>query len=210
MSEFSFRTGRDAEAGQLVKRFHYSRRVPANVVMVGSLHRDGGLFGGDGEMVAACFFSIPPTRWSEPVIELSRLVRDESVATPLTSLIAQTCREMKRQGHALLVSFADWTQGHHGGIYQASSWNFHGKRDDRQDGLMVNGAFVPGRSANSLWGTRSPEKLRALLPGADIQPHFDNGKYLYWRALSRVGEAMAKQLQLDAKPYPRPDEQRAA
>src|SRR5688572_30368210 len=70
-----FRTGRTDEANALVMAFHYSKRVPSNVQMVGSLHLDGGLFGGDGEMVAAAYFSIPPTRWAEPVLELSRLVR---------------------------------------------------------------------------------------------------------------------------------------
>lgn len=75
VSALHFRTGRREEAEGLVKTYHYSRRVPANVQMVGSLHLDGGLFGGDGPMVAAAFWTYPPTRWAEQVVELARLVR---------------------------------------------------------------------------------------------------------------------------------------
>ena len=68
-------TGRNAEADALVIEFHYSHRPPSNVQQVVTWHEDGGLFGGDGAAVAACYFTFPPTRWSETVFELARLVR---------------------------------------------------------------------------------------------------------------------------------------
>ena len=68
-SSLHFRTGRRQEAEGMVLTYHYSRRVPSNVQMVGSLHLDGGLFGGDGPMVAAAFWTFPPTRWAEEVID---------------------------------------------------------------------------------------------------------------------------------------------
>lgn len=197
-----FRTGQTEAAFDMVKRFHYLRRFPANVQLVGTLHSDGGLFGDFGDPVAAIVFSTPPTRWSEDVLELSRLVRmDERV--PLTQLIARAADCLKRQGHDLLVSFADWTQGHHGGVYQAASWNFAGKRDRRMDGLIIDGCFWPGRSCNSKFGTQSPAKVTAII-GRDVTPHFDEGKYLYWRALNKAGLAKAKRLGLDCIPYPKP------
>lgn len=204
-SELTFNFGRTDQARALVCAFHYSHRFPANVQAVGTLHRDGGLFGGDGEAVAACVFTIPPTRWAEPLLELARLVRNESVRPQLSSLIAQTCNQIKRRKLAnLLVSFADWTQGHHGGIYQAASWNYAGKRNRVMDGLLVDGQFVPGRSCNSAWGTRSPSKLAEILPNKRIEPHYDEGKHLYWRALTRIGRLQASRLGLDNLPYPKP------
>ena len=197
-----WRTGRIAEADQLVRRFHYSARWPSNVQMVATGHADGGLFGDDGECLAALTFSIPPTRWSEPVWELSRLVRREGAEINLTALIAFACKVARAQGADLLVSFADWTQGHHGGIYQAASWNFAGKRDRAMDGVMIGGAFVPGRSCNSAFGTRSPARL--AVQGIDALPHYDEGKALYWRALNRVGKAKAARLELSALPYWKP------
>ena len=68
---------------------------------------------------------------------------------------------------------------------------------------MVGGAFVPGRSGNALWGTRSPAKLKAK--GIDAEPHYDKGKHLYWRALDRYGRKTAQLLELRDLPYPKPE-----
>ena len=201
-------TGETAEARSLVRQFHYSGRFPSNVQLCATWHEPGGLFGDSGRAVAAVIFSIPPTRWSEPVWELSRLVRRDDVHCPLTGLISSAVKYIKSTGRMdLLISFADWTQGHHGGIYQASSWNYAGKRNPQMDGVVVEGVFVPGRSANSRWGTRSPEKLRVL--GVDAEPHMDEGKHLYWKPLRRSGAKKAERLGFDCLPYPRPNEKAA-
>jgi len=200
-----FRIGAHDEAAELVKRWHYSKRPPANVQCVGTWHLNGGLFGDYGPAVAACFFSIPPTRWRESVLELSRLVRIEGISLPpLTGLIAATCKHIaeKKIGD-LLVSFADKTAHHHGGIYQAASWRYHGARDSRMDGVIIAGKFHAGRSCNSVWGTQSPRLLSEKL-GVEVLPHFDAGKHLYWRALCRTGEKKAARLELASIPYPKP------
>lgn len=200
-----FRVGDLEAANDLVRRFHYSHRPPGNVQYVGTWHLDGGLFGDYGPAIAACFFSIPPTRWSEDVLELSRLVRDEAHKVSLTGLIALTASHLARaKAGDLLVSFADRTQGHHGGIYQASSWSYDGARDKNCDGVLMDGIFIPGRSCNSQWGTRSPEKLRLILPSHTIEPHFDEGKHLYWRAMSKSGKKKASRLGLKSVAYPKP------
>jgi hypothetical protein len=186
------------EANGLVMRYHYSRRAPANVQFVGTLHLDGGLFGGDGEAVAAAFFSIPPTRWTEPVLELSRLVRRDGERPPLTLLIRLCLNALKRAGSDLVVSFADKTQGHEGIVYRAANWVYAGCRERAMDGVLIDGAFHPGRTCNSLFGTRSPAKLRQLFPHKVIEPHYDEGKHLYWKALGRSGERKAHRLGLAA------------
>jgi hypothetical protein len=193
-----------AEADALIMRWHYSHRVPKNIQAVGMWRLDGGLFGDTGPAVAACYFSIPPTRWGEPVLELSRLVRAEGVALPpLSGLIAETVRWVKRKRLAdLVVSFADATHSHHGGVYQAASWQYDGQRAASMDGVIYGGQLVPGRSANSIWGTRSPAKLAER--GIIVAPHYDEGKYLYWRAVNRAGSQQAKRLGLRAMAYPKP------
>lgn len=191
-----FRTGRIAEAQSLVMSHHYSKRVPGSVLMIGSLHLDGGLFGGDGPMVAAAFFSSPPTRWSEQVIELTRLVRGDS-KVPLTMLVSLSARELKKRGADLLVSFADRTQGHEGYVYRACNWNYAGCRDRQNDGHLINGTFIPRRSCYALYGTSSPEKLRKILPHKTVEPHWDDGKHLYWLALGRRGKEKAARLGLE-------------
>ena len=161
-ADLHFATNQRADAVALIKRFHYSGRIPANVEFFGTLHVPGGLFGDMGAAVAAICFSHPPTRWSLPVLELSRLVRHDRHRVPLTRLVAISCRYIKRAGLGdLLVSFADSGMGHHGGIYQAASWKYHGMRAAGCDGVVIDGVFIPGRTCNARWGTRSPERLRA-------------------------------------------------
>ena len=185
----------------LVERFHYSRRWPSNVQSVTVAHVDGGLFGNKGDAVGAVVFSIPGTRWRHPVWELSRLVRGDAKIV-LSALVAAGVRRCRRQGAHLLVSFADATQGHHGGIYQACGWAYNGKRDAGMDGVVVGGVFVPGRSANSRWGTRSPERLAGK--GVTATAHYDDGKHLYWKSLTKTGAEWADALELKRVAYPKP------
>ncbi len=193
------------EVWPLVRDFHYSHRMPANIQHCYAFRGLGGLFGDSGEVMAAAVFSIPPTRWSEEVIELSRLVRNPTCKEPLSCLIGFACGWLRRQGWALAVSFADRTQNHHGGIYQAAGWNYDGCRDRRMDGLIVDGVFKPGRSCNSAWGTRSPSRLAEKLPGHHIKPHYDEGKHLYWKTLRVAGKAKGRRLGLQSLSYPKPD-----
>lgn len=202
---YHFRVGHMDDATELVKAHHYSRRMAGNVQYVCTWHEAGGLFGDFGVAVAACTFSIPPTRWAKPVLELSRLVRSPQCNRPLTAFLSLAMSMLKRRGESLVVSFADMTQSHHGGIYQAASWQFSDYREPRQDGLIVNGTFVPGRSCNSRWGTRSPSRLAERLQGQDIVPHYDEGKFLYWKALNAKGRRDAAELNLRNVPYPKPN-----
>lgn len=201
-SSLYFHCGASDDAAALVMRYHYSRRMPANIQFIGGLYTAGGLFGTRGDCEAAIIFTIPGTRWSEEVWELARLVRRDGVRVPLTKLISLAVGKIRREID-LLVSFADWTEGHIGTVYQAAGWFYDGQRERRMDGLIVDGEFVPGRSCNARWSTRSPERLAAILPKASIEAHFDDGKHLYWRPLSPSGKRKAQRLGLRARPYPK-------
>ena len=196
-----------AEPGEvwpLVRDYHYSGRMPSNIQRCYVAREPGGLFGDTGQPTAGIVFSIPPTRWSEPILELSRLVRSREHVRPLSELIAFACRWLNWRDFNLAVSFADFTQNHHGGVYQAAGWHFGGYRKPAMDGLVIDGAFVPGRSANSRYGTRSTAKLAGILPAAEIDGHWDAGKYLYWKSLHRSGDSKARRIGLEHLPYPKP------
>jgi hypothetical protein len=198
--------GMTDDAAKIIEKHHYSKRMAANVQYCVTWHKEGGLFGDFGEAVAACVFSIPGTRWGEEVLELTRLVRIPEMPIQLTGLISKAIDKVKSaKVFDLVVSFADRTHGHHGGIYQAASWNYDSCRDVRMDGLIVDGQFIPGRSCNSRWGTRSPSKLREKFPGSVIEPHFDAGKHIYWKHLNRKGKEKAERLGLFVNPYPKPN-----
>ena len=204
-SGYHFTTGNRAEADRLVRRFHYSGRIPSAVIACGCANECGGLFGDTGRVVAACYFGQPPTRWSEQVAELNRLVRRDDAVIDLTWLISRTVKYIRARGLAdLLVSYADWTHSHHGGIYQAASWNYNGQRGKGSDAIIVNGDFVPRRICNHRYGTSSASKLAKMHPDWSIVPHYDKGKHLYWKPVNKRGAAKAKRLGLDALPYPKP------
>ena len=164
---FHFCTGERKPARQLVLDYHYSGRCHNNPVMVGSLHLDGGLFGDKGEIVAACIFGLSNNNtWAVKkvnVIELVRLVRKEGIKAPLSWLISKTIKALKHKGgYDIAISYADATQEHHGGIYQACSWNYHTYREPGEDGLIIDGEFVPRRSVSTRFGTYSKGKLSEM------------------------------------------------
>lgn len=195
MDRYVFGNNEDAQA--LVLNYHYSHRLPGAPVCVCTQYRDN-------EAVAAVFFSNPPTRWSEKVIELSRLVRKEGIEPKpvLTQLISEGIKGCRQRGIDILVSFADSTQGHHGGIYQAASWNYHCLRKPQNDGWMIDGVFVPRRTCYARWGTSGNALIDILQrDGITAVKHFDTGKHLYWKALTRKGKQTAKILGLQSMPY---------
>jgi len=192
------------EIWPLLRDYHYRHSLPAAVQASYAARKVGGLFGDTGEVMAGIMFSVPPARWSEGVIELSRLVRHPDYDEPLTKLIAFALSYMRKRCD-LIVSFADWMQSHHGGIYQAAGFNYHGMRPPRVDGLFVNGRFRPRRTLNVIYGTSSAELLADWRPELEIQKHWDIGKHLYWKALTVAGKTRAKRMGFCCLPYPKPN-----
>lgn len=176
--------------------------MPASVVLSYGLVE----YGPPRKTLACCLFSTPTGRWEiqRNIWELARLVRLPSYKIPLTQLIAKALGYIRKEKLAeLLISFADAEEDHHGGIYQACSWIYHGMRGKRLDGINIDGQFVPARTCNARYGTSSPIILKGQLK-ADIVPHFDSGKHCYWKALTKKGMQLALRLGFHSKAYPKP------
>ena len=191
-----------AEWERLVVEYHYSGYVPSSVQYVAGLRCNGRL-------VAAIVFTIPATRWREQVYELARLVRTPEFQPPLTRLISKAMKELKKIKNAdLVVSFADSTHAHHGGVYQAASWRFHTTRKAACDAFIIDGVLTPRRTCNHRYGTGSVEKLPSILraKGSTCVPHYDTGKSLYWFPLTYVGLCKAERLKLESRPYEKPED----
>jgi hypothetical protein len=132
----------------------------------------------------------------------------------LTQLISFACNDVKQHmaktdkqnRKCILISYADKIQNHHGGIYQAASWNYHGVRMPLFDGFYINGIYHPTRTCYDLWKTCSWRELERQLPDKTVVPHLDAGKHLYWHPLSKYGSLQAKRMGLRSMPYPKPDE----
>jgi hypothetical protein len=100
-------------------------------------------------------------------------------------------------GLRLIVSYADPSQGHHGGIYQAGNWVYTGKTTGTHMLRMPGGALMHKRSAMAKYGTCDSRKL-----GAKYE--YPEQKHRYLMPLD--ADMRARVLPL-AKPYPKRDKQ---
>lgn len=119
------------ESREFFARWHYSGGV-GNAAMVW-----GWVEGGD--VAAAAAYAVPCSNAARGVMfgaehahrvyDLQRLARAEWFSTiPLTQFLALTRVELlkHRPDTRGLTAFADSTEGHHGGIYQADNWLYTG------------------------------------------------------------------------------------
>ena len=197
------RSDAKAEARALVLEHHYSHGWIRKCALALTAHAPGGLFGDRGEAVAACVFGVPAARWKEPVLELQRIVRAPGQEIALTWLIAVGFKELRRRGKTeVVISYADPAQGHHGGLYQAGSWNYHGTSTARRT-FEIDGVGLHEREVSERFGTSSVKLLKGQL-GNRLAIGRGEGKHLYWRALNRRGKAKARRLGLKSLPYPKP------
>jgi hypothetical protein len=110
-------------------------------------------------------------------------------------------RELRRtnEGLRLVVSYADPAQYHVGTIYQAMNWIYVGSSEPQRE-LRLAGVFMHKRSASARWGTASPEKIRQIEPGIDIEYGPEEWKHTY---LLPLDKKMRRQIEPLAQPYPK-------
>ena len=101
-------------------------------------------------------------------------------------------------GLRLIISFADTTQGHHGGIYQAAGWVYSGETAGDRAYVVHDVARHP-KSIHSMGWRQSESWLKA-----NIDPKARKidlpGKHRY---LMPLDKAMREQIAPLAKPYPK-------
>jgi hypothetical protein len=184
-----------------VEHWHYSRKMPrSKLARIGVWE--------DERFVGAVIFGVGATpEIGKPYglvqTEICELVRvaltDHRV--PVSRVVAIAVRLLKRAmpGLRLIVSFADTSQGHHGGIYQAAGWTFVGSEE--YHAYRVGGEVVHPRVLHLRFGVggQSIPWLRAHVD--PMAERIANGiKHKYVMPLD--AEMRAKILPL-AKPYPK-------
>jgi len=125
----SVRHATKAEAAPMVAA-HYLRKFPA-VTPCRLVMFDGV------KAVGTCIFAFPPretaVRYGGPTWELARLWIDDLVPKNGESWLIGAAVKHVRREHievSVLVSYADPSAGHSGGIYMASNWERDGSTDD--------------------------------------------------------------------------------
>jgi hypothetical protein len=131
-------------------------------------------------------------------VELARIALTKHAA-PVSRITALALMFLKKSNPSLrlAVSFADQSQGHHGGIYQAGNWIYTGASNPEKF-YMIKGKLTHRRSIGGKGLVQNIEGARRLDPEAkavDVP-----GKHRY---LMPLDAAMRAQIQPLSKPYPK-------
>lgn len=157
----------------------------------------GGLLGDTGEPMAAIVYTAPINRYfGDQAVELARLVRRPEVTQPISEFVAWSLRWLRKNTElAYCLSYADSGAGHHGGIYQALSFDY----------VMLS----KGHS-----GWRNPTTGETVSSRAFDQrrPGFQDGwqrtksapKFLYVKALAERRSKLLARFGWTPLPYPKP------
>lgn len=187
-------------ASYACRTWHYSCTIPAGkLIKVGVW--EGGRFIGAVVFGRGANNNIG-SRYGLAQTEVCELVRIalNSHVTPVSRIAALAVRMLRRNspGLRLIVSYADPKRGHHGGIYQAGNWTYAGPSGAQRE-LIVNGAPMHKRSANSRWGTASPKQLTAKT-GLRVEYGQEQWKHTYLLPLDAGMRSTVAPL---ARPYPK-------
>lgn len=154
-------------AAALVREHHYARGAANTSVLSVAAVRSG-------HMVAAAMW-MPPTRacaesvssdW-QSVLSLSRLVVVPGEPTNVASMVIGECIRILRRGRRWLhlVTYADESQGHTGGIYRATNWAYAGRTKPEARWIDEHGRQVSRKSGAVSRTASEMEALGYVLSG---------------------------------------------
>lgn len=216
--EITMDIGNYSDACRLVYEYHYSHNMPTSLCMVLNV-----LAYENGIPFASCSFGYGVGRWGNnggqdarggvQLLELVRLVKSpNSPSFHLSSLVSYGISRIKEtRKHDLVISYADPTQDHHGGIYQACSWLYHGVTSTPKLKVTVDGREYNTRTLGHLARNAKlmhvlPRETRwaMLFPNKKITIEKQPCKHIYWKPLNRRGRKTGAELGLCDRPYPKP------
>ena len=187
-----------AAARYACETWHYSGTYPvAKSVRIGVW--EGGDFKGavvftvgSGDACTGVAYGLGPFQMAE----LQR-VAFRSHATPVSRILAIATRILQKRcpGLRLLVSFADPSEGHHGGIYQAGGWVYVGVSASVRESLLADGRWVHARTIGKQWGVKSKAGRTHV-----VESRIRQGKHRY---LFPLDPTIADRIRAMAKPYPK-------
>ncbi len=195
-----------AAAKYACENWHYSGCLPmGKLVKVGSWE--------DGKFIGVVIFGLVATpNLGKPYgldqtecVELVRIaLRDH--ATPVSKIAAIAIRMLKKSNPSvrLIVSFADRSQGHHGGIYQAGNCVYNGEGQPATF-YMIKGKLTHPRSIGAKGLPQNIKGARQLDRNAEAIEV--PGKHRY---LMPMDKQMRKRVQSMSKPYPKREKQAMA
>lgn len=179
-----------AAAKYAVEHWHYSKNLPpAKLVCV-------GVWENEAYIGAVVFSRGSNFRIGQPyglqqteICELIRVALRNHLSS-VSRILSIAIKMLKSQsgGLKMVISYADESQGHHGGIYQASNWVYVGRSQPGYE-VFYKGKWVHKRVTDHSIKDYSGWKVRRT-----------QGKHTY---LMPLDDAMRQQIEPLRKPYPK-------
>jgi len=181
------------------ENWHYSGCLPAGKLVKVGAWESGKFIGvvlfGRG---ATPNLGRPYNLRQDECVELVRiaLTKHQSAVSRIASLSIKFLRKSNAKLR-LIVSFADQSQGHHGGIYQAGNWIYNGQGSPAKF-YMIRGKLTHPRSIGAKGLVQNIEGARQIDPNATVVDV--PGKHRY---LMPLDAEMRERILPMAKPYPK-------
>ena len=189
-----------------VENWHYSGCMPSGkLVKIGVWERDKFIgvvmFGRGASPYMAQHKGLKQTECAE----LVRIALNDH-KTPVSRIvkIALTFLRKNSPGIKLVVSFADQSEGHHGGIYQAGNWVYTGITAP-SNFYIIKGKKTHPRSLGAKGKEQSIKGARELDKNATI--FRCEGKHRYMMAFD---DEVYQRIILNKQPYPKREKQAMA
>lgn len=191
-----------AAAKYAVEHWHYSRSLPTPPLVKIGVWEDERyvgvvLFSRGANNNLGKAFGLDSTE----VAELTRVALTGHV-TPVSRVLAVAVRMLRAtaQGLQLIVSYADPSHDHHGGIYQAAGWVYCGQSPPSTEYVDQSGKQWHGRMVSSTGRKLVYGRSRTVLRHDECTSVVVPGKHKY---LYPLDDAMRAQISPLAKPYPK-------
>ena len=185
-----------------VENWHYSKVLPVPpLVKVGAWE--------DGKFIGAVIFSRgannnllkPFGLTCVEGCELTRVALTQH-KTQVSRIIKMAMMFLKKNSPSLrlIVSFADPSEGHHGGIYQAGNWIYTGRRPPTIEFIAPDGKQWHGRMVSKDGRIKVQGKYRKCWKTSQCTPVEKTGKHRY---LMPLDAEMRERIKPLARPYPK-------
>ena len=181
------------------ENWHYSKCLPVGkLVKVGAWENNrfiGCVIFGRG---ATPNLGRPYSLNQDQCVELVRIALTKH-QNHVSRIMALAIKFLKKSNPSLklIVSFADQSQNHHGGIYQATNWIYNGTGDSANF-YLINGKLTHPRSIGTKGLTQNLQGAKKIDPFAKVVNV--PGKHRYLMPLT---EELRQKIQPFAKPYPK-------
>lgn len=187
---------------------HYAKRMP-------SIEYSFGLYNAE-ILIGVCTFGSPPRvmnnaecifkSYRVKTLELNRLVVNEGLEKNALSFFVVGSLKMLPKP-LCVVSYADFTFGHNGYIYQATNWIYAGLNQIHERQVYLNGKEVHPRTACSM-GFTSITDWAAKEPRVTLGEYTKKHRYFKFIGNKKEIKKMKSDFVYEIFPYPKGDNKR--